>query len=145
MKYFLLLRMPNLAMKFTPFGRWMPKKRGSLEVTMIFAFDTEDRSLHIFPNESEAIAYCEGYDVSQVNWLFFAGDGGPLDPVFSVAASQPGFFISHGQYSLRPVIGEATRHLSNLLPSVSNVEAEPPLNTIAAVERLLTFQSSGTR
>ena len=38
---------------------------------MIFAFDTDDRSLMVFSSEAEAIAYCEGVDVEEGGWSLF--------------------------------------------------------------------------
>jgi hypothetical protein len=37
---------------------------------MIFVVETEERTLYVFPAESEAIAYCEGLDVEAAIWLF---------------------------------------------------------------------------
>ena len=65
---------------------------------MIFAFATDERTLTVFSEEREATPFCEGFDVSQGRWLFFTDDGSPLEPVFSVPASKPGFVITHGHY-----------------------------------------------
>lgn len=106
---------------------------------MIFALATDEKTLFVFIDESAAISYCEGFDVSQGGWLFFSDDGSPLEPVFSVPASQPGFVITHGRYSLRPGISDS---LASLLPTVAAVEGIPPLNTISEIERFLTLHSS---
>ena len=45
---------------------------------MIFAVETEERALAVFPTQDEAIAYCEGLDVEAATWLFWAADGSPL-------------------------------------------------------------------
>jgi hypothetical protein len=45
----------------------------------------------VFPEESAAIGYCEGWDVSEGGWLFFAADGCPMEPIFSEPASKSGW------------------------------------------------------
>jgi hypothetical protein len=111
---------------------------------MIFAFATDEKTLTVFSDEKEAISYCEGFDVSQGGWLFFAADGSPLEPLFSVPASEPGFVITHGRYSLRSTTIGRLGHLASLLPSVAGIEGIPSLNTVAEIERLLTHHSNGT-
>lgn len=46
---------------------------------MIFAFATDEKTLMVFPNERDAISYCEGWDVLEGIWLFFAADGSPME------------------------------------------------------------------
>jgi hypothetical protein len=111
---------------------------------MIFAFATDDKTLMVFPDEKTAIGYCEGWDVSEGGWLFFAADGSPMEPVFSKPASKSGFVISHGRYSLRTITASENHQLLALLPQVASVEGEAPLNIIAAIEGLLTSRSTGT-
>lgn len=105
---------------------------------MIFAFATDDKSLMVFPNERDAISYCEGWDVSEGGWLFFAADGSPMEAVFSKPASKSGWVVSHGCYSLCPIAATEKAQLLALLPRVVVVEGKAPLNTVAAIEELLT-------
>ena len=98
----------------------------------------------VFPNERDAISYCEGWDVSEGGWLFFAADGSPMEAVFSEPASRSGWVISHGHYSLRPIAASEKTQLLALLPQVATVEGEAPINTVAAIEGLLTSRSTGT-
>lgn len=70
---------------------------------MIFAYATDEKTLMVFSNERDAISYCEGWDVSEGSWLFFAADGSPMEAAFSEPASKSGWVISHGRYSLRPI------------------------------------------
>ncbi|MEF3081091.1 hypothetical protein V3391_02525 [Luteimonas sp. SMYT11W] len=49
---------------------------------MIFAVETEERSLTVFPTEGDVVAYCEGLDVEVATWLFWAADGSPLEAEF---------------------------------------------------------------
>jgi hypothetical protein len=111
---------------------------------MVFAFATDDKTLMVFPDERAAIGYCEGWDVSEGGWLFFAADGSPMEAVFSSPAFKSGFVITHGRYSLRPIATSEKSKLLALLPQVAAVEGDAPLNTIAAIEGLLTSRSTGT-
>lgn len=111
---------------------------------MIFAFATDEKTLMVFPTERDAISFCEGWDVSEGGWLFFAADGSPMEAVFSEPASKSGWVISHGRYSLRPIATSEKTQLLALLPQVAAVEGEAPLNTVAAIEGLLTSRSTGT-
>lgn len=110
---------------------------------MIFAYATDERTLMIFPNESDAVRYCEGWDVSEGGWLFFAADGSPMEAAFSEPASKNGWVISNCFYSLRINVESEKTQLLALLPQVVAVEGEAPLNTVAAIEGLLTSCSTG--
>ena len=110
---------------------------------MIFAFATDDRTLKVFPNERDAVKYCEGWDVSEGGWLFFAADGTPMEVVFSEPASKNGRVISHGFYSLRLNAESEKTQLLALLSQVAAVEGEAPLDTVAAIEGLLTSRLTG--
>lgn len=105
---------------------------------MIFAFATDDKTLTVFPDEKEAVAYCEGFDVFAGGWFFFGADGSPMEPLFSEPASKSGFVVSHGRYSLRPSKSGADNHLLALLPQIVAVQGEAPLNSVAAIEQRLT-------
>jgi hypothetical protein len=110
---------------------------------MIFAYATDERTLMVFPSESEAVSYCEGWDVSEGGWLFFAADGSPMEAVFFEPASKNGWVISHGFYSLRINAEPEKTQLLALLPQVVAVEGEAPFNTVTAIEGLLTSRSTG--
>ena len=105
---------------------------------MIFAFATDEKTLTIFPDEKAAVAFCEGLDVAEGDWLFFATDGSPMDPVFSLPATRKGVVVSHGRYSLCLSQSRLKSHLLALLSQVSSVEGAPPLNSVAAIEKLLS-------
>lgn len=107
---------------------------------MLFAFATDDRSLEVFASEAEAVASCEGADVASSGYLFFAGDGSPLEPVFSEPAVIGSFVVTHGRYSLRACSGA---HLRDVLPRVSVVEGPTGIQSVADVARVLTSHSSG--
>ena len=50
---------------------------------MIFAVETEERTLRVSKDEAEAVAACDGLDVEAAVWLFWSNDGMPLEPVFT--------------------------------------------------------------
>jgi hypothetical protein len=104
---------------------------------MIFALATDDHGLMIFATEADAVAYCEGIDVAEGGWEFFAADGAPLEPVFSQPASRGSVSVASGQYTLRRA--ENTRpSLSERINVVTYVEGIPGVGSVADVERLLT-------
>jgi hypothetical protein len=107
---------------------------------MIFAFATDDRTLHVFANESMACSYAEGIDVEDGIWLFFANDGNPLVPSFTKANERRRFSIVSGSYFLSQGAPPNARHLLDILPEVSIVEGE--LKSVEAVRQLLTNGSS---
>lgn len=49
---------------------------------MVFALDTDDGGLLVFPTTTEAAAHCKGIDVKDGFWWFFAEDGSPLEARF---------------------------------------------------------------
>jgi hypothetical protein len=104
---------------------------------MIFALATDDHGLKIFATEADAVAYCEGIDVAEGAYEFFAQDGTPLEAHFS---EQPRgtFFISSGKYLLRPAENTTRPSLSERLDAVSYVEGMPGVSSTADVQRLLT-------
>ena len=63
---------------------------------MIFAVETEERTLRAFLNEADAIAACEGLDVEATIWLFWSNDGTPLEPVFTVPNKRGLFTVKNG-------------------------------------------------
>jgi hypothetical protein len=110
---------------------------------MIFAFATDDKTLMVFPNGSEAIAYCEGVDVEEGNWLFFDGEGNPLDAVFTTPNKHGSFSVVSGVYILQPSAEVSVKSLLDQLGEVAAVEGKPPLNSVAEIKKLLTLRSSG--
>ena len=94
---------------------------------MVFAIATDDWGLMAFPSFSEAVAYCERIDVEAGGWLFFAGDGTPLEARFSKPTSGP--------YFLRPT--SVGKSLKEHLASVRSVEGQG-LSSVADVTRVLS-------
>jgi hypothetical protein len=108
---------------------------------MVFAFATDDRTLHVFRDEAAATAYAEGIDVEDGVWLFFSENGAPLQPSFTVPNKRGRFTVLSGAYSLQPGQVPGAQHLLELLPNVAAVEGE--LESIEAVREVLTTAFSG--
>ncbi|MDQ7746084.1 hypothetical protein [Hydrogenophaga pseudoflava] len=106
---------------------------------MLYALSKDDRTLHVFACETDALAYCEGYDVASGNWQFFAVDGSPLNAVFTEPASKSTFVVTHGRYFLVPGTGAS---LADQLAIVVAVEGPPELCSPADVASALTRRSS---
>jgi hypothetical protein len=110
---------------------------------MVFALAKDDRTLKVFATEADAISYCEGIDVEEGGWLFFANDGLPLEPHFSHPSRRGTWTVTSGIYSLRPSSIRVNPTLRDRLHEVVSVDGIPGISTIADVERLLTAGSSG--
>jgi hypothetical protein len=67
---------------------------------MMFALGTDDGVLVVFPGAREAEAHCEGIDVEDRIWLFFADDGSPLEARFE-RPNRRGAFTVSGTYKLQ--------------------------------------------
>lgn len=104
--------------------------------SMILAFTTDDRTLHVFPNEAEATAYAEGIDVEDGLWLFFSQDGGPLEAVFTTPNKRGWLTVGSGAYRLQRASSKQGAHLTDLLPRVEAVAGE--LSSVEPVRELLT-------
>ena len=103
---------------------------------MVFALGTDDGELMVFPTAAEAVSYCEGIDVEDGGWLFFAGDGSPLEAQFERPNERGTFTVRSGTYALRPAIGSSHQPLQARFPEVRSVEGGG-VSTVAEVERLL--------
>ena len=87
---------------------------------MIFALSTDDRTLSVFATAAEAIGYCEGIDVEDGIWLFFANDGTPLEPRFTQPNRRGRILVRSGTYILEPA--SAGVHLCDAIEGVAAVE-----------------------
>lgn len=109
---------------------------------MVFALATDDHTLMVFPNESEAVAYCEGIDVEEGVWAFFDNEGQPLEAVFTQSNFRAGFVAGSGTYAFRAA--PSALSLSQRLHEVRAVEGVEKLNTVADIERFLARRSKET-
>ena len=84
---------------------------------MLFAL-AKDGGLMVFPGAREAEAHCDGIDVEDGLWLFFADDGSPLEARFE-RPNRRGPFTVSGTFRLhRPLSG---RWLQERLDQVKTV------------------------
>ena len=86
---------------------------------MMFALRTDDGVLRVFPSAREAEAHCEGIDVEDGIWLFFADDGSPLEARFE-RPNRRGAFTVSGTYKLQRAL--SGRWLQERLAQVKAVE-----------------------
>jgi hypothetical protein len=101
---------------------------------MIFGLATDDGGLMAFATDADAISYCEGIDVENGEWSFFANDGAPLEAHFTAPNRKGSFTVASGTYVLRPAASSPP--LRSVLSNVRYVEGQG-LHTIADVEAVL--------
>lgn len=105
---------------------------------MIFAAETEERSLHVFPDADTAASYCEGLAVEATLWLFWDDNGAPLEPRFTIPNQRGLFTGTNGLYHLVPVAGERHAFLHEALEQIRQVVGEFPFISVAAVRDYLS-------
>jgi hypothetical protein len=104
---------------------------------MIFAVETEERTLMTFPSEAKAVAYCEGLDVEAAVWLFWDDRGEPLEPKFSVPNKRGLFVVRNGVYSLVPAGPDHQAVLNDALDEVLTFEGPAPFISAEGVRAYL--------
>ncbi len=104
---------------------------------MIFAAETEECSLHVFPDADTAACYCEGQAVEAALWLFWDDDGSPLAPEFTVPNKRGLFTAKNGVYHLVPMQGGQLTFLQESLKNIRQVVGVFPLTTVRAVQDYL--------
>lgn len=105
------------------------------ESIMIFAADTDDRSLHVFPDAFTAASYCEGSAVEATMWLFWDEQGRPLAPEFDIPNKRGLFTTKNGVYHLVPVTSGQYDSLREVLEGVRQVIGE--FTSVKAVQEYL--------
>lgn len=110
---------------------------------MIFAVETEERALIVFPTESEAVAYCEGLDVEATIWLFWTAEGSPLQAEFIVPNKRGSFFARSGNYRLVPALQEHHPNLAETLDQVVHLEPNPFFHSLLQVRKHLAQATTG--
>lgn len=108
---------------------------------MIFAADTEERTLHVFPDSITAASYCGGLDAEAM--LFWDDRGNPLEPEFDVPNKHGLFTSKSGVYHLVPGTSADLAPLSEVLDEVRQVVGEVPYNTVEAVQDYLRRPQAG--
>lgn len=104
---------------------------------MIFAAETEERSLHVFPDAETAASYCDGLAVEANLWLFWDDAGAPLEPKFTVPNRRGLFTGKNGLYHLVPVIRDQHALLHEALEQIRQVIGEFPFTSVQAVQDYL--------
>ena len=102
---------------------------------MIFAADTDDRSLHVFPDAFTAASYCEGSAVEATVWLFWDERGHALQPEFDIPNKRGLFTTKNGVYHLVPVTGANYAPLREVLEGIRQVIGE--FTSVKAVQDYL--------
>jgi hypothetical protein len=110
---------------------------------MIFAAETEERSLHVFPDADTAASYCEGLAVEATIWLFWDDNGAPLEPQFTIPNKRGLFTATNGLYHLVPVIGGQHTFLLEALEQIRQVIGEFPFTSVGAVQDYLNRRPGG--
>jgi hypothetical protein len=110
---------------------------------MIFAAETEERSLHVFPDAETAASYCEGIDVEATLWLFWDDDGLPLEPQFTVPNKRGLFTGTNGTYHLVKNQSEQSSVLQEALEQIRQVIGENPFTSVRAVREYLNRRAQG--
>jgi FkbM family methyltransferase len=111
------------------------------ERVLIFAAEREELSLHVFPAEAEAVAYCRGLDVESAVWSFWDDSGMPLVPEFIVPNRHGLFSVRNGTYRLVKADPASHGSLLEVLEHIRTVRGLPPLDSVSAIERHLTGSS----
>ncbi len=104
---------------------------------MVFAAETDERSLHVFPDADTATAYCEGLDVESTLWLFWDDAGAPLQPYFTIPNKRGLLVSTNGVYHLVPALGVQHARLAESLAQIRQVIGEAPLTNVPAVQAYL--------
>jgi len=110
---------------------------------MIFAAETEERSLHVFPDAETAASYCEGIDVEATLWLFWDDEGMPLEPQFTIPNKRGLFTGTNGTYHLVKARSAQRGILQEALEQIRQVIGERPFNSVRAVSDYLDRHAPG--
>jgi len=111
---------------------------------MIFAAETEERALHVFPDPDTAASYCEGPAVEATIWLFWDDTGNPLVPEFTIPNQRGLFTNKNGLYHLVSTASKAACNLHDALDQIQVVIGEYPFSSVKAVREYLDRPVPGT-
>ena len=108
---------------------------------MIFAAETDERSLHVFPDAATASVYCDGVAVESAMWMFWDDSGAPLAPFFTIPNKRGLLVSKSGQYHLVPATDGRRPLLSESLARIRQVIGEASMNNVQAVQAYLAHPS----
>jgi hypothetical protein len=108
---------------------------------MVYALANDDGSLFGFPNADAAVAHCEGIDVADGVWSFFAEDGSPIAPNFVRPAIRYRFSVDSGSY----VLGAAAPGpwLHERLADITSIQGAGVANVVELEEHLKRHRPEG--
>lgn len=113
-------------------------KHGAWDIKdMIFAAETEERSLHVFHDADTAASYCEGLAVEAAIWRFWDDEGRALEPYFTIPNKRGLFTNKNGLYHLVPAQGQPQTPLGEVLDQIRQVIGESPFTSVEAVRQYL--------
>jgi hypothetical protein len=110
---------------------------------MIFAAETEECSLHVFPDAETAASYCEGLAVEATLWVFWDDDGSPMEPQFTIPNQRGLFTGKNGTYHLVKGSSEQQTFLQETLDHIRQVIGEFPFTSVRAVQEYLNGRQPG--
>lgn len=89
---------------------------------MIYVLAQDDRGLTAYETPERAISACEGIDVGDGNYRFFAADGTPLQATFLTPNRRGRLMVLSGEYVLEAPPGDLKPELLSQLKNVTYVE-----------------------
>lgn len=104
---------------------------------MIFAAETEERSLHVFHDADTAASYCEGLAVEAAIWRFWDDAGRALEPYFTIPNKRGLFTNKNGLYHLVAAQRQPQPTLDEVLDQIRQVIGEVPFTSVEAVRDYL--------
>lgn len=104
---------------------------------MIFAAETEECELYVFPDAETAACHCEGLAVEATIWRFWDDAGKPLRPEFTIPNQRGLFTNKNGLYHLVPSESKACGLLQEALEHIRVVVGEAPYTSVGAVRQYL--------
>lgn len=98
---------------------------------MHFALANDERTLFVFADEAETIAYCEPIDVVAGEWRFWDHAGRALKPACSQPPVQGRWIVGGGRYALH-ADPDADR-LHAVVDAIERLEPNPFFSSLAQV------------
>lgn len=98
---------------------------------MIFAAATDDKSLMVFGDVTDATAYCECVDVEDGTWQFWDEAGNALTPEMLTPCHRNQYIVGGGAYHL--VLAPHLSSLSDSLGALGSLEENAYFSTVAEV------------
>lgn len=104
---------------------------------MLFALSTDDRTLMVFGDAADAVAYCEGLDVAEGGWRFWDAAGAPLEAAFAEPAVRGRLITANGRYALVPAHAPDAVPLRACFDAIRALTPNPHIADLAALRLML--------